>query len=104
MGFRGKYQTKTSDGRAADSLMPPILLRDPCHRVYSRTGSGGVLGTVALRLLVRETTAEFQSAFMVRIADSWRPPSPGLSARVRQNCSVQRTELQQCTRRWMARV
>lgn len=39
-------------------------------------------------LQVRETMAKFQSAFMVRIEDSWRPQSPAVSACVKHKCSV----------------
>lgn len=92
MGFRGKYQTKASDSQTADHFMPPILFPG-CYVTYATvctvTQEGKVCwAQLQCNLLVRETMAKFQSAFMVRIADSWRPQSPAVSACVKHNCSV----------------
>lgn len=101
MGFRGKYQTKTSDSPTTNHFMPPILFPG-CHVKYATMCTVTQEVKVSCRqlqsnLLLRETMARSQSAFMVRTENSWRPQSPAGSACIKHNCYVVFCALRLCT-------
>lgn len=86
MGFRGKYQTKASDWtfHATHSVSNGnyATMREVTREVKV------CCARLQCDLLVWETMAKFQSAFMVRIEDSWRPQSPAVSVCIKHNCSM----------------